>query len=120
MKTKIIITTLPGIMSSVHIEASGKEVFKGLLHSFKSQVRAKYRYYSGMTQSWCVSADGFAALDAWLADVQARRPQFEIVRNEIALSQSEPADSWQSALAESLRLGRQLLEEMTKGKKIQR
>ena len=28
MKTTIIVTTLPGVLSSVHIEASGKSIFK--------------------------------------------------------------------------------------------
>jgi hypothetical protein len=118
MKTTIIITTIPGSMRVVHIAASGKEVFAGLLQSFKSQVPAKYRSYLKMSQGWSVSADGFAALDMWLADIRERRPRFEIVHKEIDPPQSESVDPLEAALADGLHLLEQLRESAKKSKGV--
>ncbi len=110
MKTTIIVTTLPGVLSSVHIEASGKSIFKELLRGFKSKVPSRYRNYSEVRRSWSVTVDGFAALDAWLADVQLKHPRFEVVRAEVAPPRAESADPLDVLLTKSRRLLEQIRE----------
>lgn len=107
MKTKIIVYSSGQGHSAVHIKASGKDVFKKLLGSFKDAVPAKYRSYMEGLQSWSVTAGGSSALALWLADARVRR--FEIIREE--LTATAPG-SLEDEIAQTLRQVQGLLREV--------